>query len=251
MTPKQQYVQEMREKFGYFATWHPAMKLQLGDVGVLREREFIRESSLRDFGIPFDIRPGGEKASLSYSSPRSIQVTFKPSGSALVGSALGIEEAGMVVEFQREAAVVFEAAGCRTHSIANQVALGKEILQRYRDGRWDKRHVVITELVTVRSATILISSTGGAKAELRVVGKVGGGAQSLADISSQLELAKAHDVELKVVGQGELTPLFRASGVKPSLFGLGNASFLHRGQDEASIDVTDVVFAQLEDAELG
>lgn len=248
-TPKKQYVREMREKFGYFATWHPALKLQLGDVGVLRDQEFIRESSLRDFGITFDIQPGGENASLSYESPRSVQVTFKPAGSALVGSSLGLKEAGAVVEFQREAAVVFKATGCRTHSIANQFALGQEILQRYRDGRWDKRRVIITELVTVRSATILISSTGGAKAELRVVGKVGVAAQSLAEVSSQLELAAARDVELKVVGQGELTPLFRASGVKPSLF--GDAAFLHRGQDEAPEEVADVVFAQLEEADLG
>lgn len=56
-----QYTNEMKKKFGYYATWNPGVPLKLGDIGTFSDNVFTRLSNLTDRGIEFEIRPDETK----------------------------------------------------------------------------------------------------------------------------------------------------------------------------------------------
>jgi hypothetical protein len=213
----EQYCKEMFQKFGYLATWTPGVQLQLGDIGIVDKWQFTRLTNLADLdpAIGFQVRDDTSKEVQKHASSGSTSVTFKAAGKApQVGSVLSQAEAGFTVEFKRSFSTVYEAVGCVTPSIKDQATLGQEILNRYRKGKWNKEWVVITELVTADSATVLISQNSNSKIELSASGAVAAGSISLADASAGLQVAFARDMATSIICQSGLTPLFKARGVK-------------------------------------
>jgi hypothetical protein len=211
----EQYAKEMFEKFGYLATWTPGVQLELGDVGVVKDRLFTRITSLKNLGIDFKTREDKTEETQKHSSSGSVSITFKAAGKApALGSVLTQAEAGFSIEFKKSKATVYEAVGCVAPMIDDQLAVGKKVLEMYQQGNWNKDWAVITELVQARSATVLISNSSSAKIELSAGGTFSGGAASLADVNAQLQVAFSKDMMTTLVSQAGLTPLFKARGVK-------------------------------------
>src|SRR5262245_37804738 len=209
------YVKEMTKRFGYMATWTPGVPIELGDVGVVRDNVFTRVTSLRSLDIPVEVRSDPTEESIDYSSSGSVSLTFKAAGQApAAGSALVQAEAGLVIEFTRDGAVVFKAAGCVTPSIEDVEALKKQVLARYREGRWNKDWAVVTEVVRARAATILLSERRGARVEISARGKVDAGAIDLTNVDIGLTVVSKRDMETTLISQGGLTPLFKARSVQ-------------------------------------
>lgn len=242
MEPKKQYLEEMNSKFGYFATWIPTTDLKLGDIGVIKGgieipligkitkgNEFTRVSSLEEQGIKFKIRRDTTPGNLEYSSAGNVTIKAKVSGSLApegsVLSALTEADAGVLIEFGDESGVVFKANKVLNPSIENLDALGKEILKRYNNGEWDENWVVITELAQAESATIIISSGGGGKIELKATGEIKPNNIDIADANANFKVVYGKNIHTQVIAQKGLTPLFKVQGIKKKWIVMGESMF--------------------------
>ncbi|MEB2777467.1 hypothetical protein SYJ56_19285 [Algoriphagus sp. D3-2-R+10] len=219
MKTSKKYTREIKEQFGYLATWLPSTPLSLGDIGILKNNQFTKISNLSDFGIQFEIEIDKTKSDIEHSSKGAVSISTKASGTvAPQGSALAEVDAGITVEFSKENAILFKANRTTSPCIKDQIKLGKAVIELYKEGKWDKDWSVITEKVDAESATILISSSSSGKIELKAKGKVEAAKLDIADAKLGFELTFSKDLSTKIIGEESLTPLFKASKVNSSLF---------------------------------
>ena len=120
----------------------------------------------------------------------------------------------MLFRSKRSKSTVYEAVGCVSPSIENQLEVGNAILEKFRQGEWNKDWAVITELVNTDSATILISNSSNSKIELSVSGNIAPGGVSIADVSAGLQVAFSRDMNTTLISKEKLTPLFKARAIK-------------------------------------
>lgn len=216
------YTSQLYREFGYFPTWEPDMQLKLGDIGILRNNEFTRISSLSDEKINFRTKTDSTIGDLEYQTPGKVSVI------TTVGTRLETEkegrrerevafregEFGIVVQFKDYNAVFFNGRGIKTLSIENQSQVGNEIIKRYKDGRWNKDFVVITELVTADCATILVSNSNVGRLDLLSKDSIHASRVDLANPKAKFETAFMKDIHTKLICARDLTPLFRIKGIK-------------------------------------
>jgi hypothetical protein len=227
----QQYTNEMYQKFGYLATWAPNVILKLGDVGVLRDRIFERETTLAELGIPFTTRSDSSPADYEYVSSNTASIKLKAAGEIpSIGSLLSQADAGISISFEEADAIVFQALHCEITSVLGQDKLGKEILSRYEKEDWPKDYVVVTDLVTCKSATILISSGHGGQIEFATKSAVGFSELKIADATLGLHVVSSSKIGTKILAAEGLTPLFKASGIKRRL--LRKPKFTRRDESQ-------------------
>lgn len=234
--PERNYTREMYRRFGYHATWTPGTPLQLGDVGVVRDGVYRRLRNLKDFGIPFDVRPDTTAERLKHVSTHSVEFAFKAAGKpAIPGSFLSDANAGVTIEFKRSGGVAFEALGCTTPSISDQLGLGRELIKRYRAGKWNKDYVVVTELVHADSCTVLVSESRGGKISIEASAAVSAGSFSIADASAGLGITFSRSMNTEIIAAGGLTPLMRVRRVRRPF--LGSPTFRTAGVDPLDLVV--------------
>ncbi len=208
--PASQYAYELYTKFGYRATWLPGTPLKLGDVGVINDHVFTRLAGLNDLGIQWKERSDPSAEDLFYQSTSGITMAFKLAGEPVpAGSGLLEAKAGVSITFERQAAVIFAAKGCRVPSIENQIAVGEEIKKLYKAGKWDRQYYVVTEVVNAETFTALVSESGGGKLELIAEGALPQGAVGLADLKANFHVARSQSMHTQTIAQEALTPLFR------------------------------------------
>lgn len=217
---RKRYTTEIHENFGYLATWLPGTRLKPGDIGVVRDRTFFRFTDISRMGIDIPVLSSPAKSDLRYATENGVSITFKASGTAQIpNSILGPNEAGIVVEFKKKNATVFEALGCQARSLGDQVALRQMVLEKMAGNEWDRDWRVVTEVVQATSATILISSAADARVELKAAGDLSAATNSLAEVSSQFAVGISRNIDTQIVATQGLTPLFRVAGIVTHWFG--------------------------------
>ncbi len=212
-----QYRREIRRQTGYEATWLPMVRVRPGDVGTLRGGEYNQIGTLRDFGIDFAVEEGHVKASFDYVSrgvskrlgTAASRTTFQPD----LGSA------SVTVTFARADAILFSAVGCRSSRLTAQQEAGRKVIDLYRRDLWLPDYAVVTESVSAAGATILMSSDSNASIDLGVKVAADLVNLSLGDVPLGWRSLSEDHMSLSIVAEQSLTPLFRASAVRRSLFG--------------------------------
>lgn len=214
--PYLRYTRELWEKFRYRAAWLPNTHLVLGDVGTLQDGIFEPVTSLARLGISFAVEPSGNGIDLSYTSSDAVTTTAKANAA---GGAAGAAISGkLTIEFRSKNAMLFQASNGVVSRIADLRSLGNQIMKRYQQGRWDREHVVLTDLVSVAAATILISDGNSARIELDVDGEPAPSLASLAKAGVKLGIAHEAGIGTRIVGETGLTPLFKVAGIRSRLF---------------------------------
>ncbi len=220
MKTKKIYTREMYRQFGYLATWNPGTPMELGDIGIMKQKQFTKIGNVSDLGISFEIEEDHTPIDLEFSSEGAVSISTKLSGTpTFTGSTLSDIDAGIHVTFSKENAILFKANDTRTPAIKNQIKLGKEIIELFKAGKWDKNWVVITELVTADSATILISSSKEASIDVKVSGEIGMNELDIAEAELELEVKFSKDLSTKFIAKTGLTPLFKVSKIKRPFLG--------------------------------
>jgi hypothetical protein len=219
MKTVKKYTNELYRQFHYFATWLPGTPLELGTIGVLKNNEFTKVSNLKNENIDFEIDEDTTKSDLEHSSKGAVSIITKLAGTApIAGSVLSDADAGFTVEFSQENAILFKANGTLSPSIRDQIKLGKEIIERFKQGKWNKDWVVITELVKADSATIIISSSSNGKIELKAKADISATGLDIADASANFQCSFSKDLSTKIIAETGLTPLFKIGRVKSRPF---------------------------------
>jgi hypothetical protein len=248
LAPQKQYTRELFDKFSYLAAWLPGVPLRVGDVGVVRDGLFQRVSSLESLGFAFAVRQDHADARLDYASRGAVSVSFKAAGAIPpVGSVLARASAGVVIRMNRENAVLFQVLGASFPSMEDQVALEHEVRRRHAAGEWITEHLVVTEVVQARAATILIASSSDARIELSARGSLDTGGVSIADLDAGFKIAHLRGMHTRIVASDGLTPLFRAKRLRSRLF----AGPVFRGGEPEPSEPDGLEFAALAPDDLG
>lgn len=233
---------------GYRATWNPGKPLEIGAIGKLEKGVFNQYATLADKGIPMNVKTSISSLNMDYTSHDSVAINTKLSGKAPVaGSALTDLDAGFSFDFKGDKSIVFQTGGYKTAVIANLEEIEQKILAAYEDGSWDKDSVIITELITADTATIIISTSSNNTLELKATANVGTPALKLADASLGLTIAQEKGSSMKFLAEAGLTPLYKVMGVRdpwwgPADFGTKNAEkaaadeLKERGFDERELE---------------
>ncbi|MBK6545719.1 MAG: hypothetical protein IPG12_10680 [Saprospiraceae bacterium] len=216
---QEQYTDEMKKKFGYYATWNPGVPFKIGDIGTFNDNIFTRLSNLEDLGIEFDIRTDNTKTPLEHNSQGSVSITTKLSGTVSPqGSTLSNLDAGIIVEFSKENSTLFKANNTTSPSIKDSIKLGDQIIKLYRDGKWNKKWVIITELVHAENATVIISNSSNGKIELKANANIDAPTFDIANAEFKFTTQFSRGLETKIISAEGLTPLFKVMGMKTRIF---------------------------------
>lgn len=211
MTTYKDYAKEIQTRIGERIAWPLNQSLALGDVGFFDDGNvFQRQGNLSAWNIAFRPREGARAPYYHYASEGAVTL-----GGALAatGEKVAIPASGKLeLGFNRTTAVFLRLGDQRLVEIEDKLAVGAAILEMYRAGGWDAEHVVVTSLMTARTAALLVSGSAGAKAMLEVdatdLGAAGSGKLTLASSSSLVV-----DTVAKADAKSLLTPLFRTQGV--------------------------------------
>lgn len=233
MSTTTRYLKGMRDKFDHFATWLPDEKLQLGDIGALKNGRFYLKTTLERLKIRFAPRPGAAGGDWEHSSGSDVSVDFSAHASMAVP---GAPSGGATVRFGHGGAFVFESIGCSTSVIENMAEVGNEVVLAWRSGEYEPSWVLIDRLVTARSATILISDSDSAEVELSASAPLGS-MKSLADASLGVTAKRWRGEVTRFVAAAGITPLFGASRLHCRLLG-GATMETYRNDDPASNEAT-------------
>lgn len=218
LKPSDLYVQGIYDRFSYFATWLPNTSLVLGDVGIKHGRYFQRVTSLEELKIPFRVRPGTVPIDFTYSSQASIKIQAEASSQIGIGISPSLVQGGLSIEFAQEGAFLFQAVKCLVSEIEDKAKLGRVLIDCYKNGTWESNWAVIDTLVKADSATILISNSGSAQVELSAKMALPPGI--FADPKAGLAIRSQRGDVTQLLAKKGLTPLFRLSQVKNSIFTL-------------------------------
>jgi hypothetical protein len=214
MAIQEKYTGELREKLGYSATWLPMTHVRLGDVGRLDGYVYEYLGSLKDYGISFSSAKGASMGVVDHVSSEGVQISSRSHADvlALDPTAIG---GTLSVKFSKQGAVLFRAEGCESEIIKRQNLIETEIIGMHERGAWPDGLVVVTEVVHAARAAIIVSSSSDATIELRGATDLAG----LVTAGSRLEVVRSRDIATKIIMEGDLTPLFRAKGLRRRRFG--------------------------------
>lgn len=210
----EQYTEEMHRQFGYFASWLPSNRLELGDVGTLRRDRFDKITSLARLGVRFQVGTADEPVDLEYSSAGQVDVSVNANAHLDTGP-VAKPSATITVTFNRANATLFQAARCTVESVLDLSTLEEQLCRLKRAESWSLDYVVVTELVRTGPAAILISNQKGAKVEFQVdAGVLGGDSLQVAKASVGLPIMSTSGLAVKVIALSGVTPLNRAGRLR-------------------------------------
>jgi len=188
-----------------------------------------------------------------YTSQSGVAVHMKSAGGGPTSiTNIAEVEGAMTITFERENGVVFVARDCTITSIEDMLSLAHKVETLHKRNEWRLEHVIITELVAVKSATILISGCAGASIDFRLGSKIGQGLLSLTDASISSQTGAFSGIGVNLIGAKGLTPLFKASALKRRFFGGSDFKPRALGGEGDNIKIEDSLsFLEVDYSDLG
>jgi len=215
------YTRSVYENFRpYYANWEPNRPIELGDIGTLDGRNFIRLDNIRGLFPEMSFATNDSKLSDTHRAITSKGATEVKFNAKAEVPAAGIvsPRANVEVTFSGPGAIFFNASGCQYVMIANKVALGQAIVAKFDEGKWEREWVVVTELVKSASVAIAVSGGNSASIVLAVEGRVE--EIDLADAGVGLTVASSRNIGYQLVTSAEhvlLMALHKIQGIFPRL----------------------------------
>jgi hypothetical protein len=214
------YLSHISGNAGYRANWEPNRPLELGMIGKLTNGVLDIVSTLQQEGLEPEVLKDVTPGEIDYTSNQTVDIDIKLAGKApAVGSVLTEADAGFVIDFKSENAVVFQVKDTFTHQIVNVAKMEREIVARFKDNKWPKDWLIITQLLEAVSATIIVSNSSNNRIEFKATANAGTANLKLTDANLGLTVAKEKGSSLKVIAQQGITPLYRVMGIRHPLFG--------------------------------
>ena len=206
---------------GYRATWEPGTKLKIGDIIKLDKYGVCNVfSSLEEQGITPNIRSSHSSSNKDFTSGKGLDITLKGSGDTpKAGSVLAEGDAGFTIQFKSGKNIVFKISGYTEEQIVNLDAIEAAVIEKYKKGNWNKDLLIITNLITADSATIIISEQGNSAVDIKAAAQVKAAELELTNASLGFQFVGNKNTSTNILAQNSITPLYKAMGLKVSLFG--------------------------------
>jgi hypothetical protein len=212
-SPVQTYQRELHENLGFFATWLPGDLLELGDIGVLKDGRFRKESSLQELGVSSQSSPLGPTQSLQYSSKNGTVISID---SSVPAPAPVDVSAKITVEFSSDGSFLFHASNVRNRRLENNARSADSLLDLWEKGAWDKNWYLIESVHHADCVTIIVAEDTSAGVTFNAKGSLGG--IPLANPKVELSIASARGKMTQVIAGRNLRPLYSCLRVKEGIF---------------------------------
>jgi len=209
------YQREMHDNVGFFATWLPGDRIEIGDAGVFVGGRFRKMSSLKELGIEYTIEKGPTTQELKYTATSGVKLqTAAGAGVTTLG------KAEISVEFSQAGSFVFHASGLQQVSIKERQSVAKQLLTAIEQKAWQMDWFLVESLRTTERATIIVSeeSSGGIVLDAHAQAPLPG--ISLADPHISLNIRSMHGKIVHVIGEGGLHPLYSCLQMRRKFFGI-------------------------------
>ena len=213
-SPVKLYQQEMHDNLGFFPTWLPADRIEIGDVGILEAGRFRPITSLLELGIVGKVGTGAATQNVQYTSTQGTKIA-----TAAGAAATALAKAEITVDFSREGAFVFHASRLQQQNLENRAAVGHEIVKVYKKGKWKKEWLIVEALQTAERATIIVSEDSSAGLVLVANAEVPVASVSLSDPKIRLTVGSMRGKIVHVIGSKGIHPLYSCLRLKDPFFG--------------------------------
>jgi hypothetical protein len=101
--------------------------------------------------------------------------------------------------------------------VRDKSKLGISILKLLKSGKWDKKYVIVTDIVKAEETTIAIATSNDSSISFNgqcpIIKEY-----NLSDVGLDLKIEIEKEIGLSISSEGQLTPLIGLSGFKPKLF---------------------------------
>jgi hypothetical protein len=213
-SPVKVYQKEMHENIGFFATWLPGDRIEVGDAGILEAGRFRRMASLQELGISIGAKAGGRTQELRYTS--SSGTSLAVDGGA---DAVGVVKARVTIEFSRIGAFLFHASRLQARMLENRLGVAEQLVLAYEEGAWKREWLLVDSIYVAEHATIAVSQDSSAALTLGADVSAGLLTGSLADPSLSLRVLSTRGTVVSVIGDHGTRPLYSCLRLKDPLLG--------------------------------
>ncbi len=225
-----QYLKMIHEKFGYFGTWFPSNRINLGDIGMLNGYVFEKLANLNDLGISFGESLDERVGNVDFLSDRYTTIRSKPSDTEpREGSHLSYDQAGIEIEVPADTAVLIDLRNCTTRRINQLTVLAEEIERRFNEPgdneEWKREWMIVTEVVEAAQGTLIGFKGPDAKISISTAVNAKRDLAGLYSDTSKVVYEKG--CTWKLIGAKGLTPLFKLSGIQKSWWNR-KGNFVHQ-----------------------
>lgn len=213
---KEIYQKEIFKQVDYFATWEPSRQIELGDFGILNKYSLQPLGNLNILG--FDIRNNNSKeakATFSYASQGVTSIidntTFKG-----IGNEDNKIRSTLNINFENENSIYLQIDKATNYRIKDILSLKDKLISLNKADKWDYEYVFVSEIIHSDNATILLSKSKNALIQFEIDGNSILPANPSTDIAinSKFSIKQAKDLSLKVIGENNLTPLYKLTRLK-------------------------------------
>ena len=213
-SPVRMYQEEMHSHLGFYPTWLPGDRIEIGDVGVLEGGRFRQLASLRELGIEYQASTGSAAQNVQYTSTQGTTIEVK--AGAIASS---VAQGEIKVEFARTGAFIFHATDLRLRQLETRLVVGKDIVAAYERGKWQKEWLLVEAHHVAACATVIVSEDSAASLVLSASASGPLTSISLADPKLGLTVSRTTGRIVHIVGASDLHPLYSCLRLKDRLFG--------------------------------
>ena len=211
------YLKTLQDKYNYRGTWAPYFPIKVGMVGRLHRGSFIPYGNLKDMGIPFkeDFKAHEYGNSMEFATSDVEKIELDQSANLTPTAAtIGKTEVGLRFEFGSDRSFVFKINGPIIHYISNLGEVETETLRRFKANEWNRKNLIVTEVIKSTSSTIITSLGSGGVIELNGKADVGMEKLDIADASLGWHASRERRIGEKVIAQSEISPLYKIAAVQ-------------------------------------
>jgi hypothetical protein len=208
------YHSEMHDNLGFFATWLPGDRVEIGDAGVFENGRFRKMSSLSELDISWKESETGAAQNVQYTATEGAKL-----GMSAGVAAAGIAQAKIKIDFSREGAFMFHATGLQEHRLEDRSRVGNGVTDAFLKGRWKEEWLLIDAVHVADCATIIVSQDNSAGLVLAAEAQGAIVPVSLADPKVKLSVVSTRGRLIHVIAGQHLRPLYSCLRVKTSFWG--------------------------------
>jgi hypothetical protein len=230
---------EFQERFSRAPVWLPGTPMEVGEIGVVDRRGYLRVAHLRDYGIGFQSEPSPVRSEYSVTSSTA---TMQDVG----GSASAADPTAAVASGQVAMRVAFSGAGgfvvrCKSVTgtrITDVVAVERQILDKHEtEPFWKREWIYVQEVVTAEPCILIVSARSGAQATISAAADAGAGSfAQILDAGLGLTLSDQSSID-QYVATPQRTPfMWRGRWLR----GVFRRRFISRGALDESEQADDL-----------
>ncbi len=202
----------------YFANWLPIEPVKIGDIGYLEGKMFIHQLNISDLGYSLsgiEVKNNIVDQNLSYKS--KFQIENNISAKAQLAGV----KTQFKLSFEDKNAVYIKTSGCILRRYSNKKELGDFVKKCFKEGKWEKDWVIVTDVVESANTTIIVSEDSGTNITFSVDATTTNITDELmADAS--LKVVASQNIGYSLVQKNNITPFFILSRLKFSFRNMGN-----------------------------